>query len=364
MGKRVHSYGSLSSKILLVAEAPGEHEEKAGQPLVGPAGKVLNELWRGVGLKRSDFRLSNVFEYRAPSSKIAKAHRDEVEAWAATVHTRVTEPMEDPWLICPMGDYALRALMRKPLWSQQSPKIWDWRGSIMQYTFDDGRTCKMIPTPHPAAVFYDPSIIKLCRADWKRIASDGQFRELRLPVREHLVPPIKEEWLRDYLTWSKNPRYAMALDIETIPEARRITCVGFAFSRHESITLPWPEYRTAIKQLCESPCQKILQNGGYDTYWLSHWNIDVRNYVWDTLAMAHCLDCTMPGFDLATLGSLYTRQPFWKRSRKETDTDTVDRTPLDKLYEYNGTDCTVTYEVWEKLRKQLLGLEWEEDIAA
>lgn len=350
--KRVRSWGRLDARLVMLAEAPGAAEDKLGEPLVGPSWRVLRDWLSEVGLKRRDFHIMNVMEYMCPGSKIANAPRDEVEAWASTVHARLAV-LADPWLIVPLGEIALRALFRQPLWSPKSYKIGDWRGSIMQV---DG--VKVIPSYHPAATFRDPSLAKICRADWRRIAGDAGFRELRLPKRTHLTLSAglieKDSTELDILVaeaQSKNT--VLAIDIETSPREGKVLCVGFASAPHESITLEWRDNRVAIKTLCESPCAKVLQNGLYDATWLAREGIEIRNYNWDILAMHHALDSTLP-HDLATMASLDTRQPFWKKSHKDTESpDALEKTPLERLMIYNGIDCCCTRELFDVYYERL-----------
>ncbi|MBK5190948.1 MAG: uracil-DNA glycosylase, partial [Methanosarcinales archaeon] len=51
--------GSLSAKIVFVGEAPGYYEDLKGEPFVGRAGKVLDELLASVGLQRNEVYIAN-----------------------------------------------------------------------------------------------------------------------------------------------------------------------------------------------------------------------------------------------------------------------------------------------------------------
>jgi len=357
MTRRVPSYGPLDAKIVIIGEAPGRQECLVGRPFIGPSGHLLDKWLDGAGLRRRDIRTMNVFEYMAPGSNITKADKAEVEVWADSLHTRLRE-LQDPIVLVPMGNIALRAVMRKPLWSNKSPKIGDWRGSILRYDFntilpDPERWCKVIPTYHPAASFRDSSLGKLCRADWHRIAGDSQFRARRLPKYIHLVPPIHDDDVTRYINEALDPCTVMAIDIETNPSTREILCVGFSFDPGESLTLPWPQYRKIIRVLCESPCVKVGQNFLYDRYWLLVLgDIEVRGEIHDLLSMHHTIDSTLP-HDLATMASLDTRQPFWKRSHKDEDSDTADKEPFERLCIYNGVDCCVSRQLFDVYMERL-----------
>jgi uracil-DNA glycosylase len=60
------------SRWLIVGEAPGEEEDKAGRPFIGSSGKLLNRLLEQVGFKREQFHITNVFTRRPPDNDLRK----------------------------------------------------------------------------------------------------------------------------------------------------------------------------------------------------------------------------------------------------------------------------------------------------
>jgi len=65
----VFGEGKLAAKALLVGEAPGRQEDKHGQPFVGQAGKLLDELLEEAGLARSDVFLTNIIKCHPPQNR-------------------------------------------------------------------------------------------------------------------------------------------------------------------------------------------------------------------------------------------------------------------------------------------------------
>jgi uracil-DNA glycosylase len=63
--------GSPDADLVVVGEAPGEEEARAGRPFVGPAGKILDELLQSVGLDRSRIWITNVVKTR-PTRTVGK----------------------------------------------------------------------------------------------------------------------------------------------------------------------------------------------------------------------------------------------------------------------------------------------------
>jgi len=52
--------GNLNAKIMLIAQAPGEKEDKEGRMFIGPSGKVLDELLSTAGIKRDEIYMTNL----------------------------------------------------------------------------------------------------------------------------------------------------------------------------------------------------------------------------------------------------------------------------------------------------------------
>jgi DNA polymerase len=62
--KVVLGVGSLDARIMFVGEAPGAEEEDQGEPFVGPAGRLLNRMIAGMGLRREDVYIGNIMNWR------------------------------------------------------------------------------------------------------------------------------------------------------------------------------------------------------------------------------------------------------------------------------------------------------------
>lgn len=59
----VFGEGSAGAELMLVGEQPGDEEDKRGEPFVGPAGRVLNELLQEVGIERNRIYLTNAVKH-------------------------------------------------------------------------------------------------------------------------------------------------------------------------------------------------------------------------------------------------------------------------------------------------------------
>ena len=68
-GKIVFGVGSSIADIFFCGEAPGADEEKAGEPFVGPAGKLLTKIIQAMGLQRDDVYIGNILKWRPEHDK-------------------------------------------------------------------------------------------------------------------------------------------------------------------------------------------------------------------------------------------------------------------------------------------------------
>src|SRR2546428_7378955 len=65
----VPGVGPENARIVIVGEAPGQNEDLQGEPFVGAAGKLLDQLLRGIGLSRGDAFITNILKCRPPGNR-------------------------------------------------------------------------------------------------------------------------------------------------------------------------------------------------------------------------------------------------------------------------------------------------------
>lgn len=61
--------GSLEAELMFIGEAPGVDEDKAGEPFVGEAGKLLNRLIEKMGFKREEVYITNTVKCHPPHNR-------------------------------------------------------------------------------------------------------------------------------------------------------------------------------------------------------------------------------------------------------------------------------------------------------
>jgi uracil-DNA glycosylase family protein len=106
--------GAGKARILLVGEQPGDREDLAGEPFVGPAGQVLDEALERAGIRREDVYVTNAvkhfrFEQRGKRrihEKPGIAHIDACRPWLEAEMRAV-----DPRVVVCLGATAGRAVL-------------------------------------------------------------------------------------------------------------------------------------------------------------------------------------------------------------------------------------------------------------
>lgn len=95
---------------MIVGEAPGRKEVEAGQPFVGPAGRLLDTALHAVGVLRSDVYVTNVVKELPLDSdeRIRRPYSEEIEAWRTILEGEIENVA--PAAILALGRTAASAL--------------------------------------------------------------------------------------------------------------------------------------------------------------------------------------------------------------------------------------------------------------
>ncbi len=141
--------GNLDAAAILVGEAPGYWEDMKGQPFVGSAGKILNEILLKVEISRSDVYITNVVKCRPPRNRDPRT--SEIETCTPYLDRQIK--IIKPKFIVTLGRHAaLYVLARSGFKAENLTKI---HGRIYETTLL-GSEVSIIPLYHPAAALYNP----------------------------------------------------------------------------------------------------------------------------------------------------------------------------------------------------------------
>ena len=164
----VYGVGDPSADLMFIGEAPGFHEDRQGEPFVGAAGQLLNQLLGEIGIAREDVYINNTVNCRPPGNRDPLP--DELEACKPWLDERVA--LIDPAVVVTLGNWATRYILGKQV------SISRVRGQRFPWS---GRT--VIPTFHPAAVLHGGG-----QASNQMTALRADFQEIRRALAERPQP--------------------------------------------------------------------------------------------------------------------------------------------------------------------------------
>ena len=132
----VFGVGDENADWMLIGEAPGAEEDRPGDPFVGQAGKLLDNMLAAIGLsRRANVYIANVLKCRPPGNRNPTPE----EVAQCSPHLLQQIELIKPKLIVAMGRFAAQTLL------ETSASIASLRGRVHQYA-----GVPLIVTYHPA----------------------------------------------------------------------------------------------------------------------------------------------------------------------------------------------------------------------
>ncbi len=156
--KVVFGAGDADADLMFVGEAPGRHEDEAGLPFVGQAGKLLDRLLGEIGMGRADVFVANTLKCRPPGNRDPQP--GEIDACQDYLRRQVE--LIEPKVVCTLGNFATKLLRGDPT------GITRVHGQPEVAVIGE-RAVRLFPLFHPAAALYTPSTLDTLREDFARI---------------------------------------------------------------------------------------------------------------------------------------------------------------------------------------------------
>jgi DNA polymerase len=171
----VFGEGSADAQIVLVGEQPGDMEDLAGHPFVGPAGHVLDEALAEAGIDRDTLYVTNAvkhFKWKARGKRRIHDKPNWSEITACKPWLDAELDALKPRVVVPLGATAAQALLGR------SFRVTQRRGEVID---DSGIAPYVVATIHPSAILRLPD--EAARAQGRAdLASD-------LSVASNLIKP-------------------------------------------------------------------------------------------------------------------------------------------------------------------------------
>ncbi|MGS0687124.1 UdgX family uracil-DNA binding protein [Nakamurella sp. GG22] len=154
----VFGAGSAGARAMFVGEQPGDLEDRAGAPFVGPAGQLLDRALTEAGIDRSAAYVTNAVKHfrfkstaggqRRIHEKPAARHVSACEPWLTAELTAV-----QPEIVVALGATAAQALFGSAFRvTKQRGELLDWPPAAGPYSASAVPVTAAIATIHPSAV--------------------------------------------------------------------------------------------------------------------------------------------------------------------------------------------------------------------
>ena len=159
----VFGVGPHDAEVFFIGEGPGEQEDLRGEPFVGPAGKLLDDMLSIVDLGRSNCYIGNIVKCRPPHNRDPLQTEQDVCIEWLRAQTRLIRPK----IIVCLGRIAAMKLIREDFRISRDHGQWEQKGGIW-----------FTALYHPSALLRDES---------KRPDTFRDLKSLQTKVREICV---------------------------------------------------------------------------------------------------------------------------------------------------------------------------------
>lgn len=136
----VFGVGNRQTSILFVGEGPGEQEDLKGEPFVGPAGQLLDDMLSIIDLDRTNCYIANIVKCRPPHNRDPL----EIEQEACVGYLRQQISLIKPKIIVCLGRIAAKALIREDFRITREHGSWTQKDGVW-----------MTAIYHPSALLRD-----------------------------------------------------------------------------------------------------------------------------------------------------------------------------------------------------------------
>ncbi|HEV7676836.1 MAG TPA: uracil-DNA glycosylase [Candidatus Angelobacter sp.] len=137
----VFGVGNVNADLMFIGEGPGADEDAKGEPFVGRAGQLLNNMITAMGIKREDVYIANVVKCRPPGNRTPE--KDECDTCSPFLMRQID--VIKPKVIVALGAVAAKNLLAV------NDSMANLRGR-----WYDFRDSKLLVTYHPAYLLRDP----------------------------------------------------------------------------------------------------------------------------------------------------------------------------------------------------------------
>ena len=149
----VFGVGNPHAELMFVGEGPGADEDAQGEPFVGRAGQLLNNMIKAMGIRREDVYIANVVKCRPPGNRTPE--RDECDTCSPFLMRQIA--VIKPKVVVALGAVAAKNLLaiNAPM-SELRGRFYDFLPSGARSADPSWQGAKLAVTYHPAFLLRDP----------------------------------------------------------------------------------------------------------------------------------------------------------------------------------------------------------------
>ena len=173
----VFGVGNPHADLMFVGEGPGADEDIQGEPFVGRAGQLLNNMIKAMGLRREEVYIANVVKCRPPGNRTPE--RDECDTCSPFLMRQIA--VIKPKVIVALGAVAAKNLLaiNAPM-SELRGRFYDFMPSGARSSDPDWQGAKLAVTYHPAFLLRDP---RQKGEAWKDLQMVMRYLGLKPPTK-------------------------------------------------------------------------------------------------------------------------------------------------------------------------------------
>ena len=171
----VFGVGNPHADLMFVGEGPGADEDAQGEPFVGRAGQLLNNMIKAMGLRREEVYIANVVKCRPPGNRTPE--RDECDTCSPFLMRQIA--VIKPKVIVALGAVAAKNLLaiNAPM-SELRGRFYDFMPSGARSSDPSWQGSKLAVTYHPAFLLRDP---RQKGEAWKDLQMVMKYLGLKMP---------------------------------------------------------------------------------------------------------------------------------------------------------------------------------------
>ncbi|HEY6303073.1 MAG TPA: uracil-DNA glycosylase [Terriglobales bacterium] len=149
----VFGVGNPKAELMFVGEGPGADEDAQGEPFVGRAGQLLNNMIKAMGISREHVYIANIVKCRPPGNRTPE--REECETCSPFLMRQIA--VVKPKVVVALGAIAAKTLLAMSASMMQlRGRFYDFRPTGVRNNDPSWDGCKLAVTYHPAFLLRDP----------------------------------------------------------------------------------------------------------------------------------------------------------------------------------------------------------------